>query len=320
MGYSARYHAASLAAVFLALAIGILIGVGFGEDVVEGTQKNLEQSLEGDLEEARNQAEELQGELSRSDEFAEQVFPALVADRLAGQRIGLLALGDLDNDLAADIEEALAPTGARLVEVAVLREPPDLESLGEKLQRTRFSGLELDSEAQEELGKGVGRQLILGGTLLERIRSQLLSRASGSFGPVDGLVVARRQPQGMSPEDASATSRLESAILDGASATATPIVGVERSDDEVSSIGFFPNDLATVDDADQFAGKVAIVFALLGADGNFGVKDTADRLLPDLLVPTPAQPATGVELEQSQPTPAPQPRRGTRGTSRRDRR
>ena len=28
MGYSARYHAASLAAVFLALAVGILIGVG----------------------------------------------------------------------------------------------------------------------------------------------------------------------------------------------------------------------------------------------------------------------------------------------------
>ena len=27
MGYSARYHAASLAAVFLALAVGILIGV-----------------------------------------------------------------------------------------------------------------------------------------------------------------------------------------------------------------------------------------------------------------------------------------------------
>ena len=34
MGYSARYHAASLAAVFLALAIGILIGVGLGDNVV----------------------------------------------------------------------------------------------------------------------------------------------------------------------------------------------------------------------------------------------------------------------------------------------
>jgi len=30
MGYSGRYHAASLAAVFIALAIGILIGVGLG--------------------------------------------------------------------------------------------------------------------------------------------------------------------------------------------------------------------------------------------------------------------------------------------------
>ena len=34
MGYSARYHAASLAAVFLALAVGILIGVGLGDNVV----------------------------------------------------------------------------------------------------------------------------------------------------------------------------------------------------------------------------------------------------------------------------------------------
>ena len=46
MGYSGRYHAASLAAVFLALAIGILIGVGLGHNVVSGTTKNLEQSLE----------------------------------------------------------------------------------------------------------------------------------------------------------------------------------------------------------------------------------------------------------------------------------
>jgi hypothetical protein len=27
------------------------------------------------------------------------------------------------------------------------------------------------------------------------------------------------------------------------------------------------------------------VFALLGAEGDFGTKDTADRLLPDLLTP-----------------------------------
>ena len=45
MGYSGRYHAASLAAVFLALAIGILIGVGLGDDVVSSAAEDLEASL-----------------------------------------------------------------------------------------------------------------------------------------------------------------------------------------------------------------------------------------------------------------------------------
>ena len=55
MGYSARYHAASIAAIFLALAIGILIGVEFGGDIVSGTSRSLEGSLLGDLEEARDE-------------------------------------------------------------------------------------------------------------------------------------------------------------------------------------------------------------------------------------------------------------------------
>ena len=42
--------------------------------------------------------------------------------------------------------------------------------------------------------------------------------------------------------------------------------------------------------ADVVSGQVAMVFALLGAEGSFGVKDTADRLLPDLLTPSPGLP------------------------------
>jgi hypothetical protein len=30
-----------------------------------------------------------------------------------------------------------------------------------------------------------------------------------------------------------------------------------------------------------------MVFALGGAEGSFGIKDSADRLLPDLLTPSP---------------------------------
>ena len=128
MGYSARYHATSLIAVFLALAIGILIGAEFGGDALTNTRRNLEHSLTGNLQDARDRADELSAELARSNEFASGVYPALVRDRLAGRRIGVVALGDLPGEVSAAIEDALGPTGARLVGVGVVREPVDLRA------------------------------------------------------------------------------------------------------------------------------------------------------------------------------------------------
>ncbi len=288
MGYSSRYHAASLAAVFLALAIGILIGVGFGDSVLSNTKKDLEASLTGDLNAARSRSDQLAAQLNRSDEFSQRVYPSLVSGQLRGQRVGVVALGGLPNDLSSSIEDALQPTGGHLVAVAVVREPPDLGSLAGELSNTRLADLEDNPDSVEALGKGVGRQLVLGGTLLDTVRSQLLSRASGRFGGLDSVIVVRQQPSDLDPQHQAATSRLESGLLDGITATRVRAVGVEGSETDPSSITFFSShDLATVDDIDLTAGKVAMVFALLGAEGNFGVKDTADRLLPDLLTPSP---------------------------------
>jgi hypothetical protein len=74
--------------------------------------------------------------------------------------------------------------------------------------------------------------------------------------------------------------------MNGITGTRTPAVGVETSIAEPSSVSFFgANDLSSADDIDMTAGQVATVFALLGAEGSFGVKGSADRLLPDLLPP-----------------------------------
>lgn len=292
MGYSARYHAASLAAVFLALAIGILIGVGFGDDVVSGTKEDLEESLTGDLEAARERADELAAELDRSEEFGDRVYPILVGQRLRGERVGVLALGGLPDEISSQIEDALEPTGARLVAVAVVSEPPDLEDLAEELRATRFADIDLNPDTAEALGRALGRQIVKGGNLLDRVRGQLLSRASGRFAGLDSLIVVRQQPE-LEPEDRATTASLESGLLDGAvAAAASKPVGVEATDTEPSSITFFDShDLSSVDDLDRVSGHVALVFALLGAEGNFGVKESADRLLPDLLTPSPRGPA-----------------------------
>jgi hypothetical protein len=284
MGYSARYHATSLIAVFIALAVGILVGAEFGGDALTNTRRDLEHSLVGNLQDARSRADELNADLNRSDEFAERVYPALTRERLEGRRYAILALGGLPSPVTEEVEAALAPTGGRLVGVGVVREPVDVNGLAEDLSQTRFSKLRSDSDQLTELGTGLGRQLVLAGTLPEVVRGHLFSRASGNFGGLDGVIVVRDQPEEMGTVQREKTSQLETALMGGVTATRRPAVGVETSSDDSSSISFFQsNGLASVDDVDLTAGKLATVFALLGADGNFGVKGSADQLLPDLL-------------------------------------
>jgi hypothetical protein len=288
MGYSARYHAASLIAVFLALAVGILVGAEFGGEALTETRRDLEHSLVGNLQDARSRADELSGQLNRSDEFGERVYPVLTRGKLAGKRIAIVALGGLPSDLTGDVEDALGPTGARLVGVGVVREPVDVNGLAGDLAKTRFADLRTNPDALSELGAGLGRQLVLGGTLPEVVRGQLFSRASGTFGGLDGVIVVRDQPEAMGPVQRGKAGQLESALMSGITATRTPAVGIETSTAEHSSVSFFQsNDLSSVDDVDLTAGQLAMVFAMLGAEGSFGVKGSADRLLPDLLAEGP---------------------------------
>ena len=284
MGYSARYHAASLIAVFIALAVGILVGAEFGGDALNNTRRDLEHSLVGNLQDARSQVDDLNADLNRSDEFAERVYPALTRERLEGKRIAIVALGGLPSPVTEEVEEALAPTGGRLVGVGVVREPVDVNGLAEDLAKTRFAGLQSAPDALTELGTGLGRQLVIGGRLPEVVRGHLFTRASGNFGGLDGVIVVRDQPEEMGTVQREKTNQLETALVGGITGTRRPAVGVETSTDDSSSISFFQsNGLASVDDVDLTAGKLATVFALLGADGSFGVKGSADQLLPDLL-------------------------------------
>jgi hypothetical protein len=286
-GYSARYHAASLAAVFLALAIGILIGVGFGDDVVSGTTEQLEQSLQNDVQDARQDAEELRAELDREREFGEAVYPALVGDDLTGERVAVIALGGLPGGVADDVKRALDPAGAEIAEVAVVREPPDVGALAGQLEGTRHARLKRDPDSIESFGRAVGRQLVLGGGVIRRVRAQLLSRFSGRPGRVDDVVIVREAPGDLDERDAERAGRFEDGLLEGIADSGLPSVGVEQVGTEESSIELFDShDISSVDSIELISGRVAMVSVLLGAEGNFGVKDTADELLPDLISPS----------------------------------
>jgi hypothetical protein len=300
MGYSGRYHAASLAAVFLALAIGILIGVGLGHNVVSGTTKNLEQSLKSDLSSARGRADELQGQLNRHTDFEEEVFPALTGGVLRGDRIAVVALGDLPDDIKGDVESVVGPdsaTGAALGEVAVVREPPDLPAIADAGPKgSQGRDVTRDRSSLVPVARRIGRSVVVGGPTFKRFKGPMLDQVSGRPGGIDAVIVIRAQPENLNPHQMAETDALESGILAGLERISTiPVVGVERSDTEASSIAFFTSSgvTATVDSVDLVSGRVALVYALSGSEGNYGIKSTADRLLPGLRHPRPPAP-TGI--------------------------
>jgi hypothetical protein len=288
LGYSARYHAASLAAVFIALAVGILIGAGLGGNLLNDTEKSLQDSLRSDLENARSQSDDLRAQLAREHEFEDQVYPVLVGDRLAGSRVGVIALGDLPGGVSDDIQTALEPTGADLAQVSVVRSPPNADELARQLKGSGFGPIAKDSARLEALGRRLGQQLARGhGQLLQRTREVLLSRSSGEGKDLDRVVLVRSVPSDASPDQRAQIDAFDTGIVDGVRSTGLNAVAVEDTGAEQSSVPWFARqDVATVDDVDAVAGKVAMVFALLGANGDFGVKDTANSLLPELLVPS----------------------------------
>jgi hypothetical protein len=292
MGYSARYHAASLAAVFLALAIGILIGVGLGNKIVRSTTRGLERSLKSDLADTRDRNETLQAQFNQERDFSEQIYPALVGNLLSGRRIAVVALGGLPENMDGDISSVVgadSPTAAQLREVAVVREPPDLPGLAAAAPKgTPARGVARNPDALSALAKRMGQSLIAGGPALARYRDPLLSRTSGRAGRIDAVILVRGRPTNLGPAQSAATDALEAGILAGFERrSAVPVVGVERSDSDPSSIGFYTSAglPATVDSIDLVSGRVALAYALGGAQGNYGIKSTADRLLPELVQP-----------------------------------
>ncbi len=298
MGYSGRYHAASLAAVFLALAIGILIGVGLGHNVLSGAQRDLEKSLKSDLADTRGRNEALQGELNEEHEFSDQIYPALVANLLSEKRIAVVALGSLPEDIKGDIEAVVggdSPTAAKLAEVAVVREPPDLHALAAAARTTPWRRVAHDPDALSALARRFGEGLVAGGPALTTFRDPLLSGISGRPGGIDAVIVVRDRPTDLGPGQSQASDGLEAGIVAGLERSgAVPVVGVERSDSDPSSIGFFSSAglRATVDSIDLVSGRVALAYALGATEGNYGTKSTADRLLPALGQPAARSPGS----------------------------
>ncbi len=282
-----RYHALSLAAVLIALVVGLLLGVAIGDsNLVSSAEREIRDDLRSDVDRANRRADGLSGRLEetrrQATQFEREVYPLLVDDRLAGMRIGLVLLGRPSDEVARNVRDALAGTGARLSFVGVVREPLDLEGLAERAGGTRYARLGGVRDLLEPFGVRMGVQLVAGGKLVREVRPSLLRSFNGSLRPLDAVVVFKQSPdlEGRADEVRDA---FESALVSGLNRASVPVVGVELRSMDPSQVAWYrEHRLSSVDSVDLVAGKAALVLTLQGTHGAFGIKETAEALLPNV--------------------------------------
>jgi hypothetical protein len=289
-----RYHALSLAAVLFALAVGVLIGVAIGDtNLVSSAKNGIVHNLESEVGAAQRQAGQLQDKLSTEETFTNDLYPLAVHGLLAGRNVGLVFLGGSSDRVNGLVRNAVTQAGGDLATVVAVREPLDLAGVAREASGTYYAALATDPAIVHKFGGLAGRQLVSGGALvskelLSRVRGSLLSAFDGALGKLEGLVVVRADPSGMTGEETEASAAFESGLIAGVNAVGVPAVGVELSNTEPSQISWFKGQgISSVDDLDTLAGQAALIYALTGSHGAFGVKSTADSLLPSVLESSP---------------------------------
>jgi hypothetical protein len=284
-----RYHALSLAAVLFALALGVLIGVAIGDSNLVSSAKNgIVHNLNSEVSEAHHQVAQLQEKLGDEEAFASGLYPLAVHELLNGRSIGLVFLGASSDQVDALVRTAVTQAGANLASVVAVREPLDLAGISRQAAGTHYAALAESPQLVEHFGQLAGRQLVSGGQLvnrelLSRVRSSLLSAFDGQLGRLEGLVVVRADPSGMNAIQSESTAAFQAGLLSGVAAAGVPAVGVELKGAQPSQVPWYKSKgVSSVDDLDTVAGQAALVYALAGDKGAFGVKPTADSLLPNV--------------------------------------
>jgi hypothetical protein len=272
-----RYHALSLVAVFLALAIGILLGATIGDSLVSEAGRGISSSLHQDVVNARNEARQASAQLHQRDQIIAAALPMVVQNELEGQRVMILGTGSLPSSVENEVRQTVETAGGNVDSVSVFdvsSRLPDIEAAA------GARGVGRRPDAVEAFARRVARSIVNGAGVAIRLHRQLPDALRGDFQGAGSAVFYRTPP----PDDEQDTDKslreaFEKGLAEGLQLQGIQTVGVEEQATDPSQVGWYKDQgMSSVDSVDLPGGQVALVFALAGEAGSYGVKNGATPL------------------------------------------
>lgn len=304
-----RYHLVSIIAVFFALAAGIVLGAGPLGETVDDTLAEQTSTLREENRNLREQLAQTEADQAYQQAFLAEVTPRLVANQLAGENVGVIALPGADEETVTAIRETLELAGAT-AELTVRIEPtwtdPDSEPVLDELASDLVtSGTELPANADgyeraatvlaaalmaaaPDPATGGGDETVDTAAVEAFQEAELIQlEQDASVAPTLAVLVAGSVSGDDAADRLDRLARLvghidtagSGAVLAGPASTAEDgLLAAIRGGGEIAEA------VSTVDSVDLPSGRAAVVFALneqeAGASGHYGVVGETDGALP----------------------------------------
>ena len=283
-----KFYVISIAAIFVALGIGIFVGFLLDAQNLIMDQRHdiiteIEERFDYLSEENKELKEALESANDKNEDyeyFIDSTYKEIIKDKLAGVNVAII---ETNNDYVySSVGQLLEAAGANVVNLTTIMDTFS----NEELLTSLYQELQIPLNTSHSVAADTARKLtesIIKGDMYE-LELKLDERGFINLvGPVnehvDYIIVA-----GGSIEDSQdKINIIDSTIINVAKSNSIPIVGVERVDANYSYMEAYKKlGITTIDNVDTSIGKVSLILAMEGRPGHYGVKKTAEDLIPSL--------------------------------------
>jgi len=282
-----KYLVITIISIFLALGIGILIGVQIdSQDLILEQQEITVQRMENKLDELNRINTDLQDELNQlkainsiNETYIKNIFPDYIKYKLSGMHI--IVLETTDEYTYTSMRQALKTAGAQVTSLTIVSDKLLNMSDQEITQLVEYFGLSDGGDIIPVILKRIAETV--GGKydpdVISLLKEKGIIYVNGNLQqPADYVVLA-----GGSSEKSNKHEYIDIPLIKELNKLSLPLVGVETTNVETSYIDIYKKQkLSTVDNVDTIIGQTSLILVINGKEGHYGVKKSANSLIPYL--------------------------------------
>lgn len=290
MAPNLKFFVLLVISIFAALGIGIYFGFTLdAQNLIVDQREDIIREIEERFDYLSNENQELKATIEsildankNYEYFIDSIYEETIKNKLSGLNVVII---ETNNDyMYSGVGSVLNVAGANLTSLITIND----KFLDEQMLINLYNrlGLEIPEGDIVEYTVGLVTESVIEGKpniLVSELNNEEFVKIVGLINtPVDYIIIAG----GSLEAENERINKLDRSIVSISRKKDIGIIGIEKLDVIYSYIGNYKKfNIPTVDNIDTTMGKVSLILAMEGRPGHYGLKETAEELVPNLELP-----------------------------------